>query len=307
MSLLSTFPLWILRRVLPKWERFAGIMLLALGLQMPAQADVWGYIDAKGVAHFAAEKLDDRYELFFKGNTSFDTRDGLASADKPEPETPRSVVVPAGQAKLLAFFDVSPNFKAVKHHMREAAQAYNVDFELLQALIATESGFDRFAVSPKGAVGLMQLMPPTAQRYGVRADAATPIQKRLTDPRINIQAGARYLRDLINLFPGKLELALAAYNAGEGAVQRYGNQIPPFKETQNYVVTVMQIYQQLKPPAALAQRLEQRAQPDRVRMAFESRPAGAIPGRSNMVPPLSAAPANAALPALQNSSDAPTR
>ena len=77
-------------------------MLLALGLQMPAHADVWGYIDSKGVAHFAAEKLDDRYELFFKGNTSFDTRDGLASADKPEPETPRSVVVPAGQAKLLA-------------------------------------------------------------------------------------------------------------------------------------------------------------------------------------------------------------
>lgn len=307
MSLLSTFPLWILRGVLPKWERFAGVMLLALGLQMPAHADVWGYIDAKGVAHFAAEKLDERYELFFKGNTSFDTRDGLASADKPEPETPRSVVVPAGQAKLLAFFDVSPNFKAVKHHMREAAQAYNVDFELLQALIATESGFDRFAVSPKGAVGLMQLMPPTAQRYGVRADPSTPIQKRLTDPRINIQAGARYLRDLINLFPGKLELALAAYNAGEGAVQRYGNQIPPFKETQNYVVTVMQIYQQLKPPAALAQRLEQRAQPDRVRMAFESRPAGAIPGRSNMVPPLSAAPAHAAPPALQNSSDAPTR
>jgi hypothetical protein len=303
MKILSLWPSPIRRSLLSIAERLALACALALAFHAGAHADVWGYIDAKGVAHFAAEKLDDRYELFFKGNTSFDTRDGLAApAEKPEPETPRSVAVPGGKTKLLAFFDVSPNFKAVRHHMREAAQTYNIDFELLQALIATESGFDRFAVSPKGAVGLMQLIPPTAQRYGVRADAKTPIQSKLTDPRTNIMAGSRYLRDLINMFPGKLELALAAYNAGEGAVQRYGNQIPPFKETQNYVVTVMQIYQQLKPPAALAQRLEQRTQPERVRMAFETRPAGAIPGRSNMVPPLASA-----TPVLPPPSDALNR
>ncbi|MBS7807265.1 lytic transglycosylase domain-containing protein [Variovorax sp. PCZ-1] len=257
----------------------------------PAHADVWGYIDAKGVAHFAAEKLDDRYELFFKGGTGgvgFDTRDGVAAPTKPEVETPRQVAVPAGKSKLIAFFDVSPNFKAVKHHMREASQAHNVDFELLQALIATESGFDTNAVSPKGAVGLMQLMPPTAQRYGVSGDAKTPIEKRLTDPRTNIRAGTRYLRDLINMFPGKLELALAAYNAGEGAVQRYGNKIPPFKETQNYVVTVMQIYNQLKPPAAIVQRQQQTQTPNRVRMEFGNQAPGQIAGRGNMVPPLTA-------------------
>jgi hypothetical protein len=272
--------------MLSNWERltvlWVTVLTLLLAWHAPAQADVWGYIDAKGVAHFAAEKLDDRYELFFKGGTGFDTRDGL-NASQSAPETPRSVAVPAGQSKLLAYFDVSPNFKAVKHHMRESAQAYNLDFELLQALIATESGFDTNAVSPKGAVGLMQLMPPTAQRYGVSGDAKTPIEKKLTDPKTNIRAGSRYLRDLINMFPGNLELALAAYNAGEGAVQRYGNKIPPFKETQNYVVTVMQIYNQLKPPAAIAQRQEQRSAPARVRMEIGP---GPIAGRGNMVPPI---------------------
>jgi Transglycosylase SLT domain len=272
-------------------------VLLFLSTLNTAYADVWGYIDAKGVAHFAAEKLDERYELFFKGNTSFDTKDGVSPPTKeaPEPEPPRVVAVPSGKSKLLAFFEVSPNFKAVRHHMREASAAHNIDFELLQALIATESGFDTNAVSPKGAVGLMQLMPPTAQRYGVRGDAKTPIEKKLADPQINIKAGSRYLRDLIKMFPGQLELALAAYNAGEGAVQRYGNKIPPFKETQNYVVTVMQIYRQLKPPTLVAKPapVNSPEQPNRVRMEFGS-PTGQIPGRGNMVPPLSGAPAPAA-------------
>jgi Transglycosylase SLT domain len=175
-------------------------------------------------------------------------------------------------------------------------------------LIATESGFDVNAVSPKGAVGLMQLMPPTAQRYGVSGDAKTPIEKKLTDPQINIQAGSRYLRDLIKMFPGQLELALAAYNAGEGAVQRYGNKIPPFKETQNYVVTVMQIYNQLKPPSAIAQRQQQSlppspVQPGRVRMEFPNAPSqtapGQISGRGNMVPPLSGSPNAQSVPPQQ--------
>ncbi len=317
MNEIGLYPACKLRGVLSKLKRLLCGALSAVArfgmmavcgstlflVALPAHADVWGYIDAKGVAHFAAEKIDDRYELFFRGNTGFDTRDGLAAPAKPELElnTPRPVALPARQSKLLAFFEVSPNFKAVKHHMREASQAHNVDFELLQALIATESGFDASAVSPKGAVGLMQLMPPTAQRYGVSSDAKTPIEKKLIDPKTNIKAGTRYLRDLINMFPGRLELALAAYNAGEGAVQRYGNKIPPFKETQNYVVTVMQIYNQLKPPAAVArkqeqdQRAGQLTQPGRVRMEFPNAPAanapGQIAGRGNMVPPLTAAPA----------------
>lgn len=286
---------YLLRRLLSNFKQLlCGLgVCFSLIAAVPAHADVWGYIDAKGVAHFAAEKIDDRYELFFKGKTGVDLSDAAVSAAKPAPEreTPRAVALPSRQSKLLAFFEVSPNFKAVKHHMREASKAHNVDFELLQALIATESGFDPLAVSPKGAVGLMQLMPPTAQRYGVKGDANTPIEKKLTDPKTNITAGTRYLRDLINMFPGKPELALAAYNAGEGAVQRYGNKIPPFKETQNYVVTVMQIYTQLKPPAAVVQRQQtQQAQaPQSLRPELPRVAPGQIAGRGNMVPPLAGA------------------
>jgi Transglycosylase SLT domain len=272
----------------------AGLALALLGTL--AQADVWGYIDDKGVAHFAADKADARYELYFKGGTSFDTKDGLPSAaaagNPTVVELPRPVAVPKLSNKLIAFFDVSPNFKAVKHHLREASNLHKIDFELLQALIATESGFDTLAVSPKGAVGLMQLMPPTAQRYGVQADAKTTVEKKLTDPKTNIRAGSRYLRDLLAMFPGKPELALAAYNAGEGAVKRYGNKIPPFPETQNYVKTVMQIYTTLKPPPSIAQKLaENRQAPGRVRVELGAGPVaqGGATGRGNMVPALSGA------------------
>jgi Transglycosylase SLT domain len=288
-------------------------VLMATGMRT-AYADVWGYVDAKGVAHFAAEKLDERYELYFKGGTSFDTKDGLPSAPtRPggvTDEMPRPVTVPKLAPKLLAFFEISANFKSVKHHLREASSANKIDFELLQALIATESGFDTNAVSPKGAVGLMQLMPPTAQRYGVQGDAKTTIEKKLTDPKTNIKAGSRYLRDLMAMFPGKPELALAAYNAGEGAVKRYGNKIPPFAETQNYVKTVMQIYTTLKPPTMMATTPKMGDKPPtRVRMEV-----GGAVGRGNMVPPMSGtatvpasspAPLAAAVPGSATSADKP--
>jgi hypothetical protein len=160
--------------------------------------------------------------------------------------------VPTVAHKLIAFFEISPSYKQVKHHLREASQTQGIDYELLKALIATESGFDARAVSPKGAIGLMQVMPATAQRYGVTGDRKTALAKKLADPRTNIKTGALYLRYLIDLFPGQLELALAAYNAGEGAVQRAGNKVPNFRETQNYVKTVMQLYAMLKPPAMTA-------------------------------------------------------
>ncbi|KAF1049126.1 lytic transglycosylase domain-containing protein [Xylophilus sp.] len=157
------------------------------------------------------------------------------------------MAVPAGR-KLLAFFDVSPAYKRVKHLLREAAERHAIDYELLQAVVATESGFDGGVVSPKGAIGLMQVMPATAQRWGVYSDRAASVEKKLADPGTNIGAGARYLRHLLDLFPGCIELALAAYNAGEGAVQRAGNRVPDYRETQNYVKTVLQLYDQLKPP-----------------------------------------------------------
>lgn len=248
------------------------LVMMFVGLQAaPARADVWGYVDVRGIAHFSAAQLDERYELFFRGGETFDAGKALGSG------TVRASGVAAAPPKLLAYFEVSPNYKAVKHLLREASVTHGIDYELLQALIATESGFDTQAVSPKGAVGLMQLIPPTAARYGVKAGKNSPIQKMLTDPRTNIRAGSSYLSDLINMFPGQLELALAAYNAGEGAVQRAGNRIPNYPETRNYVKTVMQLYNHLKPPSMTAAS-------GRVRMEMM----GGSSGRGNMVPSVAA-------------------
>lgn len=222
---------------------------LAGSWSVPAAADVWAYVDAKGVSHFAIEQVDERYELFFKSAESFDTR-----RDPPPPE-PTAVTAanllapPLPPTRLLALFDASPSFTSVRQILRDASSDHDIDYELLQALIATESGFNASAVSPKGAIGLMQLMPDTARRYGVDTDRHGALERKLTDPKVNIRAGTRYLRDLINMFPGQLELALAAYNAGEGAVMRAGNQIPNYKETQNYVKNVLGLYWGLKPPA----------------------------------------------------------
>ena len=228
--------------------------LLLLILSNSAQADVWGYLDERGVPHFAAERVDGRYELFYRSNAVVaGAVDDKRLSLPPPDELPRPISVPKTPSRLLAFFEVSPSYKGVRHLMRDAAQAHNIDFELLQAMIATESGFDSQVVSPKGAVGLMQVMPATAERYGVVSDARAPVEKKLMDPQTNITAGTRYLRYLINLFPGKLELALAAYNAGEGAVQRAGNSIPKYRETENYVKTVMQLYAMLKPPAMVVE------------------------------------------------------
>ena len=117
----------------------------------------------------------------------------------------------------------------------EAAAQYRLDGLLLAAVVEAESGYDPRAVSPRGALGLMQLMPSTAAHYGATEAA---------DPRANVRAGARYLRDLLRRFDDDLELALAAYNAGPAAVARYGG-VPPFRETTRYVDRVLRIYLRL--------------------------------------------------------------
>jgi soluble lytic murein transglycosylase-like protein len=115
-----------------------------------------------------------------------------------------------------------------------AARRNNLDPALVHAVIQVESGHRANAVSPKGAIGLMQLMPETAERFGV----AQPSQ-----PEANLAAGTRYLRTLLDLFDQRLDLALAAYNAGEGAVIRHRNQIPPYRETREYVPAVLGKYE----------------------------------------------------------------
>jgi soluble lytic murein transglycosylase-like protein len=245
----------------------------------PAHAQIWGFVDAQGTAHFAAEKLDARYELFFRGGESFDTAQGVAP--------PARAAAGAAAGRLADFLRNSPGFLQARSHVEAVAREQGIERELLQALIAAESGFDPGAVSPKGAIGLMQVMPATAERYGLAGDARAPIEQKLKDPRTNLRTGARYLRDLLHMFPGQLELALAAYNAGEGAVQKAGNRIPNYRETQNYVRTVMQLYTMLKPSPVATMAAPGGQQPRRVRMELPG-PTGATAARRNMPPGLAA-------------------
>ena len=122
----------------------------------------------------------------------------------------------------------------------EAARESKLDARLLHAVIAAESAYDASALSPKGAVGMMQLMPTTAKRYGV-ADSLNAGQ--------NIQGGARYLADLLRLFNNDTRLALAAYNAGENAVLRHGRKIPPYRETEAYVPRELSLYRRFESAA----------------------------------------------------------
>jgi len=190
----------------------AGFLLVLFIAAAPAGADIYTFTDEQGVAHFSNVPADARYQVL------------LRSA--PE-------VSEAGARISLAMLSRAAEFDLI---IETAAAQASVQPELLRAVIAVESGFDPLAVSAKGARGLMQLMPATARAYGA-SDAGDPTQ--------NVHAGARYLRDLINRYDDDLELALAAYNAGESAVERYGRTIPPYRETLDYVPKVLKVYQSL--------------------------------------------------------------
>jgi soluble lytic murein transglycosylase-like protein len=178
-----------------------------------AHADVYWFSDADGISHFSNVPVDSRYQLLI--DSPADTA--------PAPAKGKSVDWLARSAQ----YDVA---------ITGAAKAATIQAALVRAVIVVESGFNPRAVSRKGAVGLMQLQPATARRYGV---------KDIFDPEQNIRAGARYLSDLLVRFDSNLELALAAYNAGEEAVERYGRRVPPYRETLAYVPSVMRVYQRL--------------------------------------------------------------
>jgi len=272
-------------------------LVLALGLTAcasAAHADLWGFVDQEGVPHFASTQLDDRYELYSKTPTKGGVSSGpgmtatlpgvsdrVGELSGPGSSTAGLQAKPSAKSltlpKHLAMLDKLPGYKANSKHLKAAAKAHGVDYALLKAVSAAESGFNPDAVSPMGAIGLMQVMPATAERYGVVSDGKRTVEEKLADPSINAKTGARYLAYLLKLFPGRVDLAVAAYNAGEGAVARYKKQIPPFKETQNYVRTVLGLYAQLKPPAPV---LTQRALPGRVRMELS----GGAQNRGNLPP-----------------------
>jgi soluble lytic murein transglycosylase-like protein len=145
---------------------------------------------------------------------------------------------PANEAPVATFSSSSQ----VKSLVQEAANTYEVSPDLVESVIAVESNYNPNAISPKGAQGLMQLMPATARRFGVTNSF---------DPKQNIEGGVRYLKFLQETFKDE-RLAIAAYNAGEGAVQKYGN-VPPYAETMNYVAKVGKKYGQARRSAAAKQ------------------------------------------------------
>jgi soluble lytic murein transglycosylase-like protein len=148
-----------------------------------------------------------------------------------------AVVKPVAPLSLANLLDRARRYDHLVDH---AARESKLDAHLLHAVIAAESAYDAAALSPKGAVGMMQLMPATARRYGV-ADSL--------DARQNIHGGARYLADLLRLFNNDTGLALAAYNAGENAVLRNGRKIPPYRETEVYVPRVLSLYRHFESAA----------------------------------------------------------
>nr|WP_295080375.1 lytic transglycosylase domain-containing protein [uncultured Roseateles sp.] len=212
-------------------------LLLLLGAAAPVRAELWGFVDGKGVAHLASKPLNGSYSLV------------LAGAGKPAGAESGNGRVPGksdGSLGLLTWLEIAPEVKSVQPFLREAAAAHGVDMELLKAIIAVESGYKRDALSPRGAVGLMQITSIAASRYtgnGASAAASVPpnLQQLLFDPRTNVMTGARMLADLIKRF-GRIDAALAAWNAGEGAVRRAGGRVPPIAETQAHVHLVLELY-----------------------------------------------------------------
>ncbi len=215
----------------------AGALMLALPA---ARADLWGYIDDQGKPHFANEQVDGRYQLFFKGSTSLD-------APLPDPSVDASRAA-FQRSPLYQRVVRDPTVRRYTALIEQNARANGLDAALLKAMIAVESAYDPAAVSEKGAVGLMQVLPDTAVRYGLVADRRRSIADKLKDPAVNVRIGAQYLRDLLALFADDVTLALAAYNAGEQAVKQYGNRVPPYPETHDYVLLVRQFHALYTPP-----------------------------------------------------------
>jgi soluble lytic murein transglycosylase-like protein len=201
-----------------------SLFLFALAmaaLSRPALADIYSFKDENGVVHFSNMPDDKRYKLI---------RREAGSAPAP-------VAAQAVAAAANVYMPAEESIRRFSPIIDTASRLHGVDAALIHAVISAESGYNPSALSKAGAMGLMQLMPQTAKRYGVT---------NIMDPVQNITGGVRYLRDLLSMFNGNLELAIAAYNAGENAVIKYGNKIPPYAETVQYVPKVLGFYRKFQ-------------------------------------------------------------
>ena len=194
-------------------------MLAVFALPSVARGDIYTYTDADGTVHFSSSPGGDRrYRLYIRGNGG--QRSGVAPGVVPVPPSDHDI----------------GRFTRYDSWIRQAATLYQIPEQLVRAVIRCESDYDPRAVSVSGARGLMQLMPDTA---------ALMLVRDIDDPHDNIFGGVRLLRVLANEFNGDLELTIAAYNAGDNAVIRFGG-IPPFQETRDYVVNVTKYYRRYR-------------------------------------------------------------
>jgi len=200
----------VLRKVISKVVFSFGILFFSIiPIVNSSYADFYSYVDQKGVHHYTnIPPTDKKYKLKWR--------------------TKKASVKPNGIYNYP---------KSYEEDILRAAKQHDVDPDLVKAVIKVESNFNSSAISRKGAMGIMQLMPDTAEGYSVD----NPF-----NPKENIDGGTKYLKKLIEMFGGDLKLALAAYNAGENAVIKYGFRIPPYNETIDYVEKVLMHYNNLK-------------------------------------------------------------
>jgi soluble lytic murein transglycosylase-like protein len=196
--------------------RVAATLCLVLGVSGPAAAQIYSWRDAKG---------------------------NLVLSNRPRGATQQSYTVPQAGSVRATRPAAAEHSLMYDSLIVEHAQLNGVRTDLIRAVVQVESGFNPFAESPKGARGLMQLMPATVRQFGVR-NPFNPVE--------NVRAGVAYLRQLLDRYENNETLALAAYNAGPGAVDRSGQRVPPYRETQSYVLRIHQMAGERTPPPAPA-------------------------------------------------------
>lgn len=187
-----------------------------------------------------AVRLPDKTETTVEADRTFSIQDKTEDLDFQKTKWSAMMNSPSVAATRLAgksLGSFSTGNPTIDNYILESSLRHNVDPLLIFAQMSQESSFQGKAASPKGARGLMQLMPTTAIRWGV---------KNIYNPKQNIEAGVRYMRWLLDEFGGDVKLALAAYNAGEGAVKKHGNKIPPYSETKSYVARISAHYEKIK-------------------------------------------------------------
>jgi soluble lytic murein transglycosylase-like protein len=183
-------------------------------LTSPSSAGIYRYVDERGVIHFTNCPRDPKFKLYIRES--------------------KEDVGDENHSSSVSYIKDSNQYDSL---ISEFSKKYQVDFALIKAMIRTESAFNPFATSRKGAKGLMQLMPETASRMSV---------SNIFNPRENIEGGVRYFKYLLSLFNNDLRLSLAAYNAGENVVGELRS-VPPYRETVDYVKKVLSYYQSYRP------------------------------------------------------------